>query len=196
MSPDNSPVDKRTQVKIDLANFGVFGLYILTREGLPLVERNYKSILGGNQKEVTGLTFGSDTLLVAGFFSAIAKFATEKISGLLSDIGLHVLRLFFDFTEELIFILVFDELKLQELPFYEIRTMLKGTLSQVKSIFETYFGEDKEDGKPSDIEILSKNIAELERLRDSLTRLYPQIDRLIHKSYREVFSIITDEGTL
>lgn len=176
------PFDKGTQVKADLSNFGIYSLYILTREGLPLIERNYKGS--------SNSTFGSDSLLVAGFFSAIAKFASEKISGLLSDIGFHTIRLFFDFTEELIFILVFEEMKLQELPFYDIRMMIKGTISQIKGIFGSYFGEETSDGEQTDIEKISKNMPELERIRENFKKLYPQIDRILHKSYREVIDLL------
>ncbi|MHA2337148.1 MAG: hypothetical protein ACXACX_07585 [Candidatus Hodarchaeales archaeon] len=31
----HSPIDKGTQIKADLSDFGIYGLYILTREGLP-----------------------------------------------------------------------------------------------------------------------------------------------------------------
>jgi hypothetical protein len=178
----HSPIDKGTQIKADLSDFGIYGLYILTREGLPLVERNYK----GDSKT----TFGSDSLLVAGFFSAIAKFASEKISGLLSDIGFHTIRLFFDFTEELIFILVFEEMKLQVLPFYDIRMMIKGTTSQIKAIFESYFGEEGSEDSPTDIEVITKNMKKLEKIRENFSKLYPQIDKLLHKSYREVKSLL------
>ncbi|OLS19467.1 MAG: hypothetical protein HeimC3_45470 [Candidatus Heimdallarchaeota archaeon LC_3] len=184
------PFDKDIKTKAELANFGIFGLYILTREGLPLIERNYKSLPGQSRKDGNNTVFGSDSLLVAGFFSAIAKFASEKISGLLSDIGFHTIRLFFDFTEELIFILVFDEMKLQMLPFFEIRTVCKGTISQVKQIFETYFSDEKDSGDKSPISQITRNMADLERLRDSFSKLYPQIDRILHKSFREVKTVL------
>ena len=183
------PFDKSTKIRDDLANFGIFGLYILTREGLPLVERYYKNLPGQSQKDGQNTAFGSDSLLVAGFFSAIAKFASEKISGLLSDIGFHTIRLFFDFTEELIIILVFDEMKLQMVPFYEVRTICKGTVSQVKQIFETYFGDEKGSEK-SHLSKITHNMADLERVRENFSKLYPQIDRILHKSFREVKTVL------
>jgi hypothetical protein len=178
----HSPIDKGTQIKSDLSDFGIYGLYILTREGLPLVERNYK--------DDTHTTFGSDSLLVAGFFSAIAKFASDKISGLLSDIGFHTIRLFFDFSEDLFFILVFDEMKLQGYPFTDIRTMCKGTTSQIKAIFESYFSEDSSEDEPTDIEMISQDMRKLERLRENFSRMYPQVDRILHKSFREVKALL------
>ncbi|MHA2337149.1 MAG: hypothetical protein ACXACX_07590 [Candidatus Hodarchaeales archaeon] len=81
-------------------------------------------------------------------------------------------------------------MKLQVLPFYDIRMMIKGTTSQIKAIFESYFGEEGSEDSPTDIEVITKNMKKLEKIRENFSKLYPQIDKLLHKSYREVKSLL------
>lgn len=125
--------DEAEPIKSKLQHLGILGIFILTRDGMPLLVREYNPV-----------PFAKEPLLVGGFLSAFGKFATEEVSGLLSDIGLHTARLFFDYTEDLLFLLAIDEMHVQSLPTTEVRMVTKGSLSEVKSALLEYFADYSE----------------------------------------------------
>ena len=108
--------EKTIEVRKALYESGIEGFLILTRNGLPVLERFY------NENESYKL---GDSVLTAGFLSALTRFIDDHVAGLLSDLGMHVYRLFFDYNEDLLFILVYDEYKLSSLQFSELLTLFK-----------------------------------------------------------------------
>ena len=84
-------------IKEKLLELGIRGLLIITRYGLPFLVRPYLK----NEKEPI---FGHESTLFSGFLAGLGKFADDQTAGLISDIGLHNIRLFFDYTEDLIFL--------------------------------------------------------------------------------------------
>ena len=74
--------------------------------------------------------------------STVVKFNHQLVQdGLLTDIGLQTSRIYFDFIKEIIFILVVEEKSVLEYKLFNIQTLLKGTISNIKSLFQVNFGE-------------------------------------------------------
>ena len=109
-----SEKSKAVEIRNALYNLGIEGFLILTRNGIPVLERFY------NEKESYILC---DSVLTAWFLSALTRFIDDHVAGLLSDIGIHVYRLFFDYNEDLLFVIVYDEFKLSILPHSEFLTL-------------------------------------------------------------------------
>ncbi len=168
------PVEK--DLSETLVSHGVQGLFVITKDGIPVVERFYKK--ENNFK-------AEHSYLVGGFFSALAKFANELTEGsLLSDVGFSTIRIHIEFTPEILFLLVFDESKLQGMTTDIVRMLLKGTLSSVKSVFQAYFGETE----LADL----KNPIEFNNLRNVLIKMGPTLDKMVLESHVETLSIFQD----
>jgi len=160
-----------------LRDLGIRGVLIITRNGMPLLVRSF--VKEGDQ------IFGKDPALFSGFLAGLGRFADDQIQGLLSDIGLHTVRLFFDYTEEMIFLLAFDEIKLTVLPGYEVRTLVKGTMAEIKSALQDYFADvDKS------IEEIVKDPKLFEHHRDSLNAIGEVLERILYKSHLEILKLI------
>ncbi|MHA2365850.1 MAG: hypothetical protein ACXAC7_17965 [Candidatus Hodarchaeales archaeon] len=163
----------------ELAAQGVQGLFVITKDGIPVVERYYQEAEMFQQDH---------SYLVGGFFSALAKFASELTQGsLLSDVGFHTIRIYIDHTLEILFLLVFDETRLQQLATEDVRVLLKGTLASVKSVFQAYFGEEEMNAL--------KNPLEFKNLRDTLENLGETLDRMLYESYNETLSMFQGDGS-
>lgn len=109
-----------------LSSFGIQGFYILDSDaGTSLVELIFND-------DVYKIGSGQ---LVGGFLSALAGFLKDEFSGVMSDMGLMHSRMYIDYTPGLIFILLFDEIKLQKLPIEILHTLLKSVVSSVKTMF-------------------------------------------------------------
>ena len=165
---------KSSDIKKSLLAQGVEGFIILTRNGLPVLERFY------NEDEAYKL---GDSVLTAGFLSAFTRFVDDHVAGLLSDIGLHTYRLFFDYTEELLFLIIYDEYKLSGLPIQEFLTLFKGSLSEIKSTFRELVAEFP-------MEELMDNPKKLEKLTAILNSVGPKFDRIINKSHSMIIKMI------
>ena len=175
-----SEKSKAVEIRNALYNLGIEGFLILTRNGLPVLERFY------NENESYKL---GDSVLTAGFLSALTRFIDDHVAGLLSDIGIHVYRLFFDYNEDLLFVIVYDEFKLSNLPHSEFLTLFKGTLSEIKSTFRELTTE-------FDVKSLVDNPFKLDKLSAFLEEdLGPKFDRVIYKSHNLLMGIINDEET-
>ena len=170
-------MDKMVEIRNALYEKGIEGFLILTRNGLPVLERFY------NENELYKL---GDSVLTAGFLSALTRFIDDHVAGLLSDIGMHVYRLFFDYNDDLLFVLVYDEYKLSSLPLSEFLTLFKGTLSEIKSTFRELTGE-------FDIKKFVDNPFKLDKFSEFLEELGPKFDRIIYKSHVMLMDIIQDE---
>ena len=167
-----NPIDYGT----DLNALGIKAFIIITKNGIPVMERIYDN----------NLDIGTDTFLTAGFLSAFARFADEQVSGLLSDIGLHTYRLFFDYSEHLLFLLVYDEIKLNKLPVGKFLMLFKGTMSEIKSLIREFFLEDSNE---SIMEMLEDPKA-LENLSTALGTVGMQCDRIIIKSHKMLMELL------
>ncbi|HKZ39653.1 MAG TPA: hypothetical protein VJ044_01755 [Candidatus Hodarchaeales archaeon] len=167
-----------------LENSGIRGIFIITNDGFPLIVREY-----GDPIKATI----SEQFLLSGFLSAVSRFVIDQVAGLLSDMGLHTLRLFFDYTEELIFLMAVEEARIQLLSTYELRTLFKGTLAEAKSAISEYFS-----GYSESIASLVKNPEAFEKIRQDLSTVGIAIDRLVYKSYNEMMEMlqgVRDTGT-
>ncbi|HKZ39364.1 MAG TPA: hypothetical protein VJ044_00290, partial [Candidatus Hodarchaeales archaeon] len=167
------------QVQKKLHDFGIRGVLVITRDGMPVLVREY-----GDPIETTM----GDRTLVSAFFSAMAHFADENISGLLSDIGMHTLRFFFDHTEDLLFLLAVDEVKITLFSTYELRTLLKATLAEIKiDIIEFFIN------KGDSIEDVTRDPQKFEKARNELSSIGPSLDKILHKSYLKALKLLEEE---
>ncbi len=169
--------EKTVEVRKSLYKSGIEGFIILTRNGLPVLERFYND----NESYKLG-----DSVLTAGFLSALTRFIDDHVAGLLSDLGMHVYRLFFDYNEDLLFIIVYDEYKLSSLPMLELLTLFKGTLSEIKSTFRELTIE-------FDIHGLVDNPFKLDKFSAFLNKIGPTFDRIIYKSHLLLLDIIKQD---
>lgn len=169
--------EKVVEIRKALYEAGIEGFIILTRNGLPVLERFY------NENESYKL---GDSVLTAGFLSALTRFIDDHVAGLLSDVGMHVYRLFFDYNEDLLFLIVYDEYKLSNLPFTELLTLFKGTLSEIKSTFRELTIE-------FEIHDMVENPFKLDRFSAFLQTIGPKFDRIIYKSHQLLLSIIEQD---
>jgi predicted regulator of Ras-like GTPase activity (Roadblock/LC7/MglB family) len=160
---------------------GIKGFIIITKDGIPVIERIYDETLD----------IGTDTFLTAGFLSAFARFADEHVSGLLSDIGLHTYRLFFDYDEHLMFLLIYDEMKMSDLPVSEFLMLFKGTMSEIKSLIREFFLEESR----SSLKKMIENPKSLEALSSMLQNVSPQFDRILFKSHNMLMKLIKNIET-
>lgn len=180
MSEKEKVIERAIEIRKQLFECGIEGFLILSRNGLPVLERFYNE----NQSYKLG-----DSVLTAGFLSALTRFIDDHVAGLLSDIGVHVYRLFFDYNEDLLFVLVYNEFKLSNLPHSEFLTLFKGTLSEIKSTFRELTTEF--DGMRS----LVENPFKLDKFSEFLDEIGPQLDRIIYKSHNLLMNIINQEDT-
>ena len=127
-----------------------------------------------------------DSVLTAGFLSALTRFIDDHVAGLLSDVGMHVYRLFFDYNEDLLFLIVYDEYKLSSLPLSEFLTLFKGTLSEIKSTFRELTTE-------FEIHSMVDNPFKLDKFSAFLKEIGPKFDRIIYKSHLLLLSIIEQD---
>ena len=117
--------------KEEIKELGIQGFFIVTENGLPVLDRMYE----------TGITNGRVEKLTS-MMSTVVKFNHQLVQdGLLTDIGLQTSRIYFDFIKEIIFILVVEEKSVLEYKLFNIQTLLKGTISNIKSLFQVKFGE-------------------------------------------------------
>ena len=167
------------QIPEKLSSLGVKGFIVITKDGIPVLERIYDS----------SMDLGTDTFLTAGFLSAFARFADEHVSGLLSDVGLHTYRLFFDYTEHLLFLLIYDEMKMGNLPVSNFLMLFKGTMSEIKSLLIEFFADQ------SDISLrqMIENPKSLEALSKMLETVSPQFDRILYKSHTMLIEMLETE---
>lgn len=158
-----------------MLQLGINGIFVLTRNGSPLLIRDYRNNLDQE---------GADLRLI-GFLSAFSRFAFEETDGLISDLGMHTTRLFFDFSEDILYLLSLDELVMQHYPFHQLRTLLKGTLREIKIIERDLFSNDSES-----VDQLVRDVGYYKHLRQTYDELGPHIDTLVLKSYEELRGLL------
>lgn len=166
------------EIRDKLVELGIRGLLIITRNGLPILVRPYVK---------SGQIFGKDPALFSGFLAGLGKFADDQTAGLLSDIGLHTVRLFFDYTEDMIFLLAFDEIKLEHLSGMEVRTLVKGTMAEIKSSIQAYFSD-----AGITIDKIVDNPKLFEHHRNNLTTIALVLDRIVYKSHVQLLEVMND----
>lgn len=114
-----------------IKSLGIQGFFIVTENGLPVLDRVYTDdVVNGRVETLTSM------------MSTVVKFNAQLVQdGLLTDVGLQTKRLYFDFIKEIIFVLVVEEKRVLNLRLIDIQTLLKGTISNIKSLFQVKFGE-------------------------------------------------------
>lgn len=159
-----------------LNELGIQAFFIVSENGFPIIDRIYNpSDLGVSGNRVETLT---------SMMSTVVRFNQNLIqNGLLSDIGLHTSRIFFDYLQEIIFVLLVDENSLAHYELFNVQTILKGTISNVKSLFQSKLGMDDgiEDPDMMDIESLKENFG-----KDILEK----VDEMIYTSYTELLQAL------
>lgn len=123
----NKMADSAEKIK----KLGIHGFFIVTENGLPVLDRMYAdNMVDGRVETLTGM------------MSTVVKFNHKLVKdGLLSDIGLQTSRIYFDFINSLIFVLVIEEKTILNYKLIDIQTLLKGTISNIKSLFQVKFGD-------------------------------------------------------
>jgi hypothetical protein len=150
---------------------GIQGFFIVTDNGLPILDRVYTT-------EITS-SGGVETL--TSMISTVVQFNHKLVQdGLLTDIGLQTSRIYFDFIKEIIFVLLVEEKSLLNYKLLDVQTLLKGTISNIKSLFQVKFGQIS-DPDALDIfalkEIFGENILE-------------KIDQMIHTSFIDLLNMM------
>ena len=114
-----------------IKEMGIQGFFIVTENGLPILDRIYtEDMVNGRVETLTSM------------MSTVVKFNHQLVQdGLLTDIGLQTKRIYFDFIKEIIFVLVVQEKKILNYKLIDIQTLLKGTISNIKSLFQVKFGD-------------------------------------------------------
>lgn len=141
-------MDQSSQLS-KIKDLGIQGFFIVTENGLPVLDRLYNEDLSSNRVET-----------LTSMMSTVVKFNHQLVQdGLLTDIGLQTSRIYFDFIKEIIFVLVVEENKVLNLKLIDIQTLLKGTISNIKSLFQVKFG-DINDPDAMDIFMLQEIFGE------------------------------------
>ncbi len=164
---DKSKNKLRSSDKI--RNLGIHGFFIVTENGLPVLDRMYiNDMVNGRVETLTSM------------MSTVVKFNHQLVlDGLLTDIGLQTTRYYFDFIKELIFVLVVEEKNILNYKLIDIQTLLKGTISNIKSLFQVKFGEIR-DPDALDIFTLKEIFGEdiMERVDNMILSSFTQLQTL------------------
>lgn len=155
----------------ELEKLGFEGFFVFTKNARPILLRSYSDTL----PPITDKTSHE----IAALISSMIKIA-EQLSqhlGLLRDVALHTFRLFIDYWDDIIFVLVFNERHYLEYRTSELLLLMKGTISLVKEIFHVVISEAQNFGS-QDLLTLPE-LAEQERFQPILET----VDRVLHESY-------------
>lgn len=159
-----------------IADFGIQAFFIVTDNGLPLLNRVYKATelgLEGDDK-VESLT---------SMISTVVRFNQQLVKdGLLSDIGLLTSRIYFDYLESIIFVLMVDERSLLEKRLSDIQILLKGTISTVKTKFQAELKRDLNVPETLTIELLQEIFG-----KDVVS----VIDEYVYSSYKSLSNALS-----
>lgn len=153
-----------------IKELGIQGFFIVTENGLPVLDRVYtETIVNGRVETLTSM------------MSTVVKFNHQLVQdGLLTDIGLQTKRLYFDFIKEIIFVLVVEEKKVLNYKLIDIQTLLKGTISNIKSLFQVKFG-DLDDPDTLDIFELKEIFGE---------DIFDKVDSMILSSFTQLLNMM------
>ena len=153
-----------------IRELGIQGFFIVTENGLPVLDRVYTTeIVNGRVETLTSM------------MSTVVKFNHQLVQeSLLTDVGLQTSRLYFDFIKEIIFVLVCEEKSLLSYKLLDIQTLLKGTISNIKSLFQVKFG-DINDPDALDIFLLKEIFGE---------DILDKVDEMLFSSYTQLKSMI------
>lgn len=170
----NTSLEGGEEFKVKLAELGLQAFFVVSENGLPILERIYSP---------TDLSLkGEEPHSLSGMMSTIVKFANDISDGLVSDIGLMASRLYFDFFSDLLFVVLFDEKQLLHHKLMNIQTLLKGTVSSIKTVFQVYLGED------------TMETTDLYMLREEWEKLGPTIDRMLLDQHEEILQMLQDDS--
>ncbi|MHA2362551.1 MAG: hypothetical protein ACXAC7_01240 [Candidatus Hodarchaeales archaeon] len=154
-----------------LCDLGMQGFLMVSRDGFPLIERSYQS--------EESLKDHQEVENYSAVVTAIIKFANDLTKGLISDMGLHTSRLYFDFfSDYFVLIIIFDESKLLHFRLHEIQMLMKGTLSAIKDAFIIHLGEPGFDS------------ADLILYKDKMEELSSTFDEILYDSFIQTKKII------
>ena len=154
-----------------IKELGIQGFFIVTENGLPVLDRVYTTDLTSDKRVET----------LTSMMSTVVRFNHQLVQdGLLTDIGLQTSRIYFDFIKEIIFVLVVEENQaLLNYKLIDIQTLLKGTISNIKSLFQVKFGEIA-DFDAMDVFMLQEIFGE---------DILEKVDKMIISSYTELLKM-------
>ena len=120
---------------------GLQSIYVINESGLPLLIRYYTKNQPTDQDEV----------IISSFIGALTIFAQNMLITYISDIGIQRKRLFFKYNSGLIYILVFNELKLRKFKLHHLHQLAEVIVWHFTADFNNFFEEMS--GKYRDFEI-------------------------------------------
>ena len=158
-----------------LHDLGLQAFLIVTLDGLPICRRIYDNTISldmkNDQKSIENLT---------GVMSTLVKFANDLTKSLVTDLGLHTMRIYFDFFSDFLMCIMFNEKRLLEMKLKDIQLLMKGTLSEEKDIFMVHLREQPQDSATED----------LIYYRDLMDQINPLLDEILYDSFRRAIKFI------
>ncbi len=118
---------------------------------------------------------------LSGVISTLVKFANDLNNSLVTDLGLHTFRIFFDFFSDFMIFILFEEKKLLDVKLRNIQVLMKGTLSDIKDVFMVHLREQPL-GSPDD----------LVSYRDLIDRISDTIDQILYDSFKRALRTISN----
>ena len=118
---------------------------------------------------------------LSGVISTLVKFANDLNNSLVTDLGLHTFRIFFDFFSDFMIFILFEEKKLLDVKLRNIQVLMKGTLSDIKDVFMVHLREQPLDS-PDD----------LVSYRDLIDRISDTIDQILYDSFKRALRTISN----
>ena len=163
--------ETKSETYLELYKLGIQGFFIVTENGLPILDRIYTDEIAKAGRIET----------LTSMMSTVVKFNHQLVqNGLLTDIGLQTSRIYFDFIKEIIFVLMVEEKNVLQYKLLSIQTLLKGTMANVKSLFQAKFGE-----------IEDPDMLDAFGLKDIFgDDIIDRIDDMILKSYTDLLQVV------
>ena len=165
-----------TTITTLIADLGIQAFFIVSDNGFPLLNRLYKATELGLEGEDRVETLTSMISTVVRFNQQLVK------DGLLSDIGLLTSRIYFDYLGTIIFVLMVDEHSLLNKQLSNIQSLLKGTISNIKTKFQAELKRDLNDPEILNFELLQEIFGD-----DVIT----VIDEYVYKSYKSLSNALS-----
>lgn len=163
----------------ELQKLGFQGFFILTKDARPIVFRSYSDLLppinDKSSHEISGLI--ATMIQIAGQLS--------QHLGLLRDVALHTFRLFIDYWDNLIFVLVFDEQHYMDFKTSDVLLLMKGTISLVKESFQIVISES-DTFESTDLLVLQEHISSVLETIDSV--LYESYTKMLQTLNLELYN--------
>ncbi|MHA2363040.1 MAG: hypothetical protein ACXAC7_03720 [Candidatus Hodarchaeales archaeon] len=160
---------KKSKLAKEFDSLGILGFFIFTRHATPIILRSYSDQLPPITDEAS--------YQLSALISSMIQIAEKIVGGsLLRDVALHTSRMFIDYWDELIFVLVYDEPSYMDYRTSDILSLMKGSISLVKDSFQILITETP-DFNINEIHVL------IDTYRDKFKSLIESIDTVLYNSY-------------